>query len=47
MSEKIVLMDAKNTVLRYDAAVMLRKLADDLARGRIVTGKGIVETGGS
>jgi len=46
MSDKIVLMDMKDTVLRYDAAVLLRKLADDLARGKIVTENGEVEIGG-
>lgn len=45
MSEKTVLMDVKDTVLRYDAAVMLRKLADDLAQGKIVTETGDVAVG--
>ena len=45
MSEKTVLLDMKDTVLRYDAAVLLRKLADDLAQGKIVTDNGDVEIG--
>jgi len=46
MGEKTVLMDVEETVLRYDAAVMLRKLADDLAQGKLVTPEGEVEVGG-
>lgn len=34
MSEKTVLVDIKETMLRYDAAVMLRELADALAQGK-------------
>jgi amphi-Trp domain-containing protein len=45
MSEKHVLMDIKESVLRYDAAVLLRKLADGLAQGTIVTDNGNVEIG--
>jgi amphi-Trp domain-containing protein len=45
MSEKTVLMDMKESVLRYDAAVLLRKIADDLAQGMIVTDNGSVEIG--
>lgn len=46
MGEKTVLMDVKETMLRYDAAVMLRNLADDLAQGKIATNGGDVEIGG-
>ena len=46
MGEKTVLMDVEETVLRYDAAVLLRKLADDLAQGKLVTPDGAVEIGG-
>lgn len=46
MGEKTVLMDVEATVLRYDAAVMLRKLADDLAQGKLTTSGGDVEIGG-
>ncbi|MFP5220824.1 MAG: amphi-Trp domain-containing protein [Acidobacteriota bacterium] len=46
MGEKTVLMDVEETVLRYDAAVMLRKLADGLAQGKLVTPDGEVEVGG-
>lgn len=46
MGEKTILMDVEDTVLRYDAAVMLRKLADDLAQGKLVTSDGDVEVGG-
>ncbi len=45
MGEKSVLMDVKETVLRYDAAVMLRCLADSLAQGAIETDSGDVEIG--
>ncbi len=45
MSEKTVLMDIEESMLRYDAAVLLRKLADDLAQGRLVTTEGEVEIG--
>lgn len=45
MSEKTVLMSLKDTVLRYDAAVLLRKIADDLAQGKIGTENGGVEIG--
>lgn len=45
MSEKTILMNIKESVLRYDAAVLLRKLADDLAQGTIVTDNGNVEIG--
>jgi len=34
MNEKTVLFDTKETMLRYDAAVILRELADALARGK-------------
>ncbi|WP_243363460.1 amphi-Trp domain-containing protein [Fundidesulfovibrio terrae] len=47
MGEKTVLMDVKETMLRYDAAVMLRNLADDLAQGKIATSGGDVEIGGT
>jgi amphi-Trp domain-containing protein len=47
MGEKTVLMDVKETMLRYDVAVMLRNLADDLAQGRITAAEGDVEVGGT
>jgi len=47
MGEKTVLMDVKESMLRYDAAVMLRKLADDMAQGKIPTDSGDVEVGGN
>lgn len=47
MGEKTVLMDVEETVLRYDAAVMLRKLADELAQGRLSCESGQVEVGPS
>ena len=45
MGEKTVLMDVEETLLRYDAAVMLRKLADELAQGRLACESGQVEVG--
>ena len=45
MGDKRILMDIEDTVLRYDAAVMLRKLADDLAQGKLSTPEGDVEVG--
>lgn len=45
MGEKTVLMDVKETVLRYDAAVILRKIADDLAQGKFQTASGDVAVG--
>ena len=45
MGEKVVIMDIEESVLRYDAAVMLRKLADGLAQGRLDTPDGEVEVG--
>lgn len=35
MSDKAELYDCKGEVMTYDAAVMLRKLADGLAQGKI------------
>ncbi len=46
MSEKMVFLDVKDTVLRYDAAIMLRQLADNLAHGVVSTDSGDVEIGG-
>jgi amphi-Trp domain-containing protein len=46
MGEKTILMDVEETVLRYDAAVMLKKLAEDLAQGKLATPDGDVEVGG-
>ena len=46
MSEKTVLLDVKETMLRYDAAVMLRELADKLAQGVLPTDEGDIEIGG-
>jgi amphi-Trp domain-containing protein len=46
MGEKTVLIDTKDTVLRYDAAMLLKKLADELAQGKLVTANGDVAVGG-
>jgi amphi-Trp domain-containing protein len=46
MGEKTVLIDNKATVLRYDAAMLIRKLADGLAQGKVVTENGEVAVGG-
>ena len=45
MGEKIVLMDIEETMLRYDAAVALRELADALAQGCIPGPGGDVAVG--
>ncbi|GFK96123.1 hypothetical protein NNJEOMEG_03998 [Fundidesulfovibrio magnetotacticus] len=45
MSDKTVLLDVEETMLRYDAAVALRKLADDLAQGTLPSAEGGVAVG--
>ncbi len=45
MGEKTVLMDIEEKMLRYDAAVLLRKLADDLAQGCVTAQEGTVAVG--
>ena len=45
MSEKIMLLDKKETVLRYDAATLLRQLGDELASGKLCSESGEVAVG--
>jgi amphi-Trp domain-containing protein len=45
MGEKIVLLDKDETVLRYDAATILRQLGDELAKGKICAESGEVAVG--
>lgn len=46
MGAKRVFKEVKETVLRYDAAMLLRDLADELAQGKIATDEGDLEVGG-
>ena len=45
MSEKTVFLNVEDTMLRYDAAVLLRKLADSLAQGGFPAEGGCVAVG--
>jgi amphi-Trp domain-containing protein len=45
MGDKVVLIDREEIVLRYDAADLLRRLGDELARGRLGVQSGEVEVG--
>ena len=46
MKEKMVLMDVEGTFLRDEVAVMLKKLVDDVALGKLTTADGEVPISG-